>query len=159
MTATEDELWQLVATRRQAVLATIKPDGLPQLTNILYLPEADGRTVRISTTAGRRKAHHLARDPRAVLHVSGDDFWAFAVAEGHAELTAVATQPGDPACQELLAIHTAFYGPLDPDTFFAEMITNRRLAIRIDLHHIYGIITTTGRRPRPGHTGSTIERE
>jgi PPOX class probable F420-dependent enzyme len=147
--ASEDELWQLLATRRQAVLATIKGDGLPQLSNVLYLSEPDGRAVRISTTADRRKAHNLARDPRAVLHVSGDDFWAFAVAEGRAELSAVATHAGDQACQELLAVHSAFYGTVEPDAFFAEMITNRRLVIRIDFHHIYGIIATEGRRPRP----------
>ena len=40
--ASEDELWQLVATRRQAVLATIKGDGLPQLSNVLYLSGPTG---------------------------------------------------------------------------------------------------------------------
>jgi PPOX class probable F420-dependent enzyme len=147
--ASEDELWELVATRREAVLATIKRDGLPQLSNVLYLSEPDGRSVRISTTADRHKAHNLARDPRAVLHVGGDDFWAFAVAEGRAELSAVAAQPGDRACQQLLGVHSAFYGTVEPDTFFAEMIANRRLVIRLGLHHIYGIISTAGRRPRP----------
>lgn len=146
--ATEDELWQLVAARRQAVLATLKRDGLPQLSNVLYLSEPDGRTVRISTTADRRKARNLTRDHRAVLHVSGDDFWAFAVAEGRAVLSPVAAEPGDQACQELLAVHTAFYGTLDTGAFFPEMITNRRLVIRVDLHHVYGIIATEGRRPR-----------
>ncbi len=147
--ASEDELWQLVATRREAVLATIKSDGLPQLSNVLYLSEPDGRSVRISTTADRHKARNLARDPRAVLHVGGDDFWAFAVAEGRAELSAVAAQPGDRACQQLLEVHSAFYGTVEPDAFFAEMIANRRLVIRLALHHIYGIIATAGRRPRP----------
>ncbi len=146
--ATEGELWQLVAAGRKAVLATLKRDGLPQLSNVLYLSEPDGRTVRISTTADRHKAHNLARDPRAVLHVSGDDFWAFAVAEGRAVLSSVAAIPGDQACQELLAVHTAFYGTLDTNAFFDEMITGRRLVVRVDLHHVYGIIATGGRRPR-----------
>ena len=81
--------------------------------------------------------------------MSGDNFWAFAVAEGRAELSAVATHAGDQTCQELLAVRSAFYGTVEPDAFFAEMITNRRLVIRIDFHHIYGIIATEGRRPRP----------
>ncbi|HVW40244.1 MAG TPA: PPOX class F420-dependent oxidoreductase [Amycolatopsis sp.] len=145
--AGETQLWELIATGRQAVLATSKRNGLPQLSNVLYLPEPDGRTVRISTTAERRKTRNLARDPRAVLHVSGKDFWAYAVAEGRATLSPVATEPGDEACQALLAVHTAFYGELDTGSFYSEMITNRRLVVRLDLDHVYGIIAPEGRRP------------
>jgi uncharacterized membrane protein YphA (DoxX/SURF4 family) len=60
---------------------------------------------------GLLKARILARDPRAVLHVSGDNFWAYAVAEGQATLTPAAAHPGDEACRELLEVHAAFYGP------------------------------------------------
>ena len=92
--AAETELRELIASRREGVLGTIKRGGLPQLSNILYLPEPGGRTVRISTTADRLKARVLARDPRAVLHVTGDNFWAYAVAEGHATLTSAAADGG-----------------------------------------------------------------
>jgi PPOX class probable F420-dependent enzyme len=145
--ATETELWDLIASRREGVLGTIKRGGLPQLTNVLYLPEPAGRTVRISTTADRLKARILASDPRAVLHVTGDNFWAYAVAEGTATLTPVAADPGDQACRELLEVHTAFYGRQDEDAFFAEMIARRRLVIRLSLEHVYGVIATGGRRP------------
>jgi PPOX class probable F420-dependent enzyme len=145
--ASDTELWELVARGREAVLATLKRDGLPQLSNVLYLPDADGHTVRISTTADRQKARNLARDPRAVLHATGDDFWAFAVAEGRATLSPVAAEPGDEACQALLAVHSAFYGGLDTEAFFTEMIANRRLIIQLDLDHVYGIIVSGGRRP------------
>src|ERR1700728_4440471 len=107
--AAETELWDLIASGREGVLATIKRGGLPQLSNVLYLPEPGGRTVRISTTADRLKARVLVRDPRAVLHVTGDTFWAYAVAEGHATLTAAAGEPGDAACLELLEVHSALY--------------------------------------------------
>jgi PPOX class probable F420-dependent enzyme len=145
----ETELWDLIASRREGVLATIKRSGLPQLSNVLYLPEPDGRTVRISTTADRLKARVLARDPRAVLHVTGDNFWAYAVAEGKATLTPAAADPGDEACRELLAVHSAFYGPQDEDALFAEMIARRRLVIRLGLEHVYGVIASGGRRPLP----------
>jgi PPOX class probable F420-dependent enzyme len=145
--ATETELWELIASRREGVLATIRRSGLPQLSNVLYLPEPGGRTVRISTTANRLKARILARDPRAVLHVTGDNFWAYAVAEGHATLTLPASEPGDEACRELLGVHSAFYGPQDEDAFLSEMITRRRLVIRLDLDRVYGVITAAGRRP------------
>ncbi len=143
--ADQTELWKLVATGQQAVLATLKRDGLPQLSNVLYVPDADGRAVRVSTTADRQKAKNLARDPRAVLHVSGDNFWAFAVAEGRATLSPVATEPGDEACQQLLAVHRTFYGNLETGAFFAEMVTNRRLVVHLELDHVYGIIATGGR--------------
>jgi PPOX class probable F420-dependent enzyme len=147
--AAETELWDLIASRREGLLATIKRGGLPQLSNVLYLPEPDGRTVRISTTADRLKARVLARDPRAVLHVTGDDFWAYAVAEGQATLTPTAADPGDEACRELLEVHTAFYGSQDEAAFFTEMIGRRRLVIRLDLTRVYGVITSAGRRPLP----------
>src|ERR1700690_3900899 len=117
--AAESELWDLIARGREGVLGTVRRGGLPQLSNVLYLPEPGGRTVRISTTADRLKARVLARDPRAVLHVTGDSFWAYAVAEGRATLTPAAAEPGDAACLELLEVHSAFYGSQDEDAFFA----------------------------------------
>ena len=152
--AAESELWDLIAAGREGVLAAVRRGGLPQLSNVLYLPGAGGRTVRISTTADRLKARILARDPRAVLHVSGDNFWAYAVAEGHAALTPAAAEPGDEACRELLEVHSAFYGPQDEDAFFAEMIARRRLVIRLDLDHVYGVIASGGARPVPAPAGT-----
>jgi PPOX class probable F420-dependent enzyme len=152
--ATETELWGLITSRREGVLTTIRRDGLPQLSNVLYLPGPGGRTARISTTADRLKARILARDPRAVLHVSGDNFWAYAVAEGHATLTPAAVEPGDAACRELLEVHSAFYGPQDEDAFFAEMTARRRLVIRLALDRVYGVIAPGGRRPVPVPAGT-----
>jgi PPOX class probable F420-dependent enzyme len=150
LVATESELWALIADGREAVLTTIKRSGLPQLSNVLYVPASTGRMVRISTTADRLKARTLARDPRAVLHVTGDSFWAYAVAEGHATLTPPAAVVGDDACRELLEVHSAFYGPPEnEDAFFAEMIARQRLVIRLDLDHVYGVITSAGPRPVP----------
>ena len=147
--ATEDELWQLVAGERQGVLATVAGDGRPQLSNVLYVADAGGGVVRMPTTAGRVKARNLARDPRAALHVAGRDFWHYAVAEGSATLSAVASASGDEACRELLAVHSALYGELDPDAFYPEMIAAGRLIVRLWVIHLYGVMTTAGRRPLP----------
>jgi PPOX class probable F420-dependent enzyme len=141
-------LWQLVESEREGVLATIKRDGRPQLSNVLYAIEPGTRTARISTTSNRAKARNLSRDPRAALHVTGDNnFWAYAVAEGEASLSAVAARAGDQACRELLAVHSSFYGALEPEAFYEEMIANKRLVITIHLDHVYGIIAAGGRRP------------
>jgi PPOX class probable F420-dependent enzyme len=147
--ASEAELRALIASAREGVLATINRSGLPQLTNVLYLSGPGGRTARISTTADRLKARNLSRDPRAVLHVTGPSFWAYAVAEGPVTLSPPAAGPGDEACMELLEVHSAFYGPQDQDEFFAEMIARQRLVIRLGLDRVYGVITSGGRRPLP----------
>jgi PPOX class probable F420-dependent enzyme len=147
--ATEADLWQLVMSERQGVLATVARDGKPQLSNVLYYPDADSHLVRISTTADRLKARNLARDPRAALHVSGQDFWHYTVAEGDVTLSAVASAPGDDACRELLTVHTAFYGEQDADAVYPDLIAARRLVVRLQVSHLYGVMTTGGARPVP----------
>jgi PPOX class probable F420-dependent enzyme len=149
MAASDADLWRLVVAVQQGILATIKRDGRPQLSNVLYVVDADARLVRISTTADRVKARNLARDPHAALHVSGDDFWQYAVAEGTVTLSPVTTTPGDEAGGELLAVHSSFYGEQDPDAFYQQMVANRRLVIRLHVEHLYGIAATGGPRPVP----------
>lgn len=145
--ADEESLWRLVAARRQGVLATINADGTPQLSNVLYVVSDEHRVMRMSTTADRVKSRNLARDPRAALHVVGEDFWQYAVAEGDVTLSAVAATPGDAATAELFEVHSTFYGELDRAAFDLEMIEHKRLVIRLQVNHLYGIIATGGRRP------------
>jgi PPOX class probable F420-dependent enzyme len=147
--ATQDELWDLVSGGRQGVLATVKADGSPQMSNVLYVAD-DDRVVRISTTADRAKARNLARNPRGALQVGGEDFWHYAVAEGEVTLSAVASAAGDAATSELFAVHSRFYGDLDRETFDQEMIGNRRLVVRLHVRHLYGVMSTAGRRPVEG---------
>lgn len=137
----DERLLALVAAPRsgQGVLATLAADGRPQLSNVLYVWDAAERTARISTTADRVKARNVRRDPRAALHVSGDHFWQFAVAEGTVTVSEVAAEPGDAAVRELLALHTVHYGQLDEDAFAAQMITARRLVVRLHVSRIYGL--------------------
>jgi PPOX class probable F420-dependent enzyme len=135
----DDKLLGLVEASRQGVLATIAADGRPQLSNVLYLWDAAERIARISTTADRAKARNVLRDPRAALHVSGDHFWQYAVADGAVTVSAVAAEPGDEACRELLATHSAFFGALDEDEFYPQMIAARRIIIRLHVGRVYGI--------------------
>jgi hypothetical protein len=142
--ASEAELWKLVAAGQQAVLATLKRDALPYLSNVTTsFPDAGRRT---GPTPDRQKVPNLARDPRAVVHGHGDDFLPVVVAEGRTTLSPVVAEPAA-ASPELLAVHAAFDGHLDPDVVFAEMIVSRRVVVRPDLRHVYGIIASGGRRP------------
>ena len=147
--ASQEELWELIATGREGILATIGASGRPQLSNILYVVDRNTRVVRISTTADRVKALNLARDPRASLHVTGEDFWHYAVADGTTTLSAVAAEAGDDATEELRQVHAAFYGEIpDEQAFFAGMIANHRLVVRLQVQHLYGVMASGGPRPR-----------
>lgn len=136
----EGDLLELVACGREAVLATIRRDGRPQLSNILYTWDPGERIARISTTAKRAKTRNLMRDPRATLYVPGDHFWAFAVADCDGEICGPTKTAGDEAGQELLKVHSSFYGALEPDAFFKEMVANERLLIRLRVSHLYGLV-------------------
>src|ERR1700721_3478460 len=75
--------------RKQGVLATIRSNGRPQLSNIAYVPD-EGDTFLISITDDRAKTANLRRDPRASLYVLGDNFYQYVVIEAAAELSPVA---------------------------------------------------------------------
>jgi PPOX class probable F420-dependent enzyme len=49
-----------------ATLATLDPDGRPQLTEVWFLYDGE---FRISLNTSRRKVHNLRRDPRCTLFV------------------------------------------------------------------------------------------
>src|SRR5205823_14770053 len=94
---------------RRGVLVTMKRDGRPQLSNIAYAVGDDG-VIRISVTDDRAKTKNLRRDARAALHVTRDDFYAYAVIEGNAELSPVAAAPDDATVDELIAQYRVIAG-------------------------------------------------
>ena len=93
-----------IRDRKQGVLTTIRSNGRPQLSNILYLPGDDG-VVRISVTDDRAKTKNLRRDPRASLYVLGDNFFQYVVVEAQAELMPVAADPHDATVEALVAYY------------------------------------------------------
>jgi PPOX class probable F420-dependent enzyme len=139
--ADEQQLLNLIAANNQGILAAVKRDGYPHLSNILYVWDAERRIARVSTTADRVKGRILQRDSHAALHVPGADFWSYAVAECDAQTSAVATSPGDDACRELLEVHSSFYGDLDESEFFGQMIEAKRLVVRLSVRKLYGLVT------------------
>ena len=120
--ADERELLDLIGTRREGILAGVSRQGYPHLTNVWYVWDPGRRIARVSTTADRVKARIFRRDAHAALHVPGDHFFSYAVAECDAELSAVATRPGDDPTRELLEVHSAFYDNLDQDEFYEQMV-------------------------------------
>jgi PPOX class probable F420-dependent enzyme len=74
-----------IKRHRQAVLATIRKDGRPQLSNV-FTVYMDGK-LKISTSETRAKYHNLVRDPRATLLLLGDSFFQYMVVDGTGEIT------------------------------------------------------------------------
>jgi PPOX class probable F420-dependent enzyme len=131
---------EFVADRRHGVLTTLKADGRPQLSNIAYYVGDDG-VIRISVTDGRAKTANLRRDQRASLHVTRDDFYAYAVLEARAELTPVAADPGDATVDELVEYYRAISGEHpDWDDYRRAMVADRRLIVRLHPERAYGML-------------------
>lgn len=70
-------------------LATIQPDGRPQVSPVWA--KADGDEVLVSTTRGRRKTRNLERDPRVTVLVNPAD-----APYTYAEIRGTATLEDDP---------------------------------------------------------------
>ncbi|MGN6088435.1 MAG: PPOX class F420-dependent oxidoreductase [Actinomycetes bacterium] len=61
----------LVDAPNYATVATIQPDGQPQLTVVWV--KRDGDDILFSTTTNRRKYDNLTRDPRASILIYAQD--------------------------------------------------------------------------------------
>jgi PPOX class probable F420-dependent enzyme len=130
---------EYVGERSRGVLVTQKRDGRPQLSNIMYTLGDDG-VIRISVTDNRAKTKNLRRDSRASLYVTQDDFWAYVVIEGTAELSPVAGAPDDATVDELVEMYRVAAGEHPNwDEFRKAMVADGRLAVRLRPEHAYGM--------------------
>ena len=134
-----NDVLEFMRSRSHGVVTTIKRDGRPQLSNISYHLGDDG-VIRVSVTDGRAKTANLRRDPRVSLYVVGDDFWSYAVVEGQADISAVATSPDDDITDELVGLYRCLAGEHpDWDEYRAAMVADRRVVLRIRPEHGYGM--------------------
>lgn len=134
----DDALSELLARRQFGTLATVRRDGHPHLTTMLYAWDPAARIVRFSTTADRVKVRQIRNNPRAAVHVSTDDHWTFAVAEGEAEVSEPSEVPGDAVGRELLSMLPEAACPADPEPFLAQQVAERRVVIRLKVTRLYG---------------------
>jgi PPOX class probable F420-dependent enzyme len=136
---TKQRLWEIISGERNGILATVGADGSPQLSSIYYLFEPLTERVRFSTTTDRIKGRNLLRDPRASLHVTGPDFFNFAVVAGPVSV-AVARQTDDDAIQKLFEIHVGLGATTERNGFGEEMLAHHRMAVELHVDRIYGQI-------------------
>ena len=129
-----------ICQRNQGVLTTIRANGRPQLSNILYALGHDD-VARVSVTDSRAKTANLRRDPRASLYVLGDSFWQYVVLEGNVDVSPVAADPHDDTVEQLVSLYRAGQGKEHPDwdEFRTAMVTDRRLILAFRAERAYGI--------------------
>jgi PPOX class probable F420-dependent enzyme len=136
----DDKLLALIGGNSLGVLATIKGDGRPQLSNVSYHFDSRNLAIQVSITEPRAKTRNLRRDPRASIHVSSDDGWAYAVAEGEAALTPPAAAPDDHTVETLIALYRNIVGEHpDWDDCRRAMVDERRVVLTLPISHLYGM--------------------
>ncbi|KKC02160.1 PPOX class F420-dependent oxidoreductase [Mycobacterium nebraskense] len=136
----DDKLLAVISGNSLGVLATIKRDGRPQLSNVSYHFDPRDLAIRVSITEPRAKTRNLRRDPRASILVDADDGWSYAVAEGTAILTPPAAAPGDDTVEALIALYRNIAGEHpDWDEYRRAMVTDRRVVLTLPIAHVYGM--------------------
>ncbi|WP_030517875.1 PPOX class F420-dependent oxidoreductase [Nocardia sp. NRRL WC-3656] len=135
-----DTALDFARTTSRSVLTTLRRNGRPQLSNVTHWVAPDG-TIRISITADRAKYANLRREPWAALHVTRDDFWAYAVLEADVELTPVAATADDATVEELIAYYRALSGE-HPDwaDYRRAMVADRRVIACLRPTRAYGML-------------------
>ncbi|MGW5514288.1 PPOX class F420-dependent oxidoreductase [Nocardia africana] len=135
-----DTALDFARTTSRSVLTTVRRNGRPQLSNVTHWAAPDG-IIRISITADRAKYANLRREPWAALHVTREDFWAYAVLEADVELTPVAAATDDATVEELIAYYRALSGE-HPDwaDYRRAMVADRRVIARLRPTRAYGML-------------------
>jgi PPOX class probable F420-dependent enzyme len=120
------EALAFVRENHQAVLATLRADGRPQLTPVTA--GVDGDAVAISTRETAMKVKNLRRDPWCSLCVfTGGFYGPFVQVEGRAEIVSLPE-----AMEPLVAYYRAISGEHpDWDDYRAAMARDRRVLVRL----------------------------
>lgn len=127
-----------LTARQQAVLITLRGDGSPQSSNVLT--SYGDEVFRVSVTSGRAKTRNLQRDPRAVMHLVGEDFWHYASVACTAEVGAVSVTEGDEAGRALLDLYQTITDEPhpDPEEFLGVQVAEQRLVLTLRPSSITG---------------------
>ncbi|MFH8366373.1 PPOX class F420-dependent oxidoreductase [Streptomyces sp. NPDC018031] len=126
-----DKLKELLDSPVFVILATVQPDGSPQLSPVWT--KRDGDDVLISTTMGRRKQRNMARDPRVTVLVQpADSPYTYAEIRGTATY---GTEGGQELINELSHKYT---GKDYPDFNPAAAQDAERIVVRVTPRKVVG---------------------
>jgi PPOX class probable F420-dependent enzyme len=129
----------LLAKARIGVLATIKANGMPQLSPVTPFYDQQADVVYVSMTEGRAKTVNLRREPRAAIEVTSADGWEWATAEGTVTLTGPGTDPHGPEVEALVDYYRAAAGEHPNwDEYRSVMVSDRRVLMTLAVARVYG---------------------
>jgi len=134
----KDSARAFVGRNHGGVLATIKRDGRPQLSNVAYYLDDDDGTIKISVTRDRAKTRNLLRDPRASISCLDPNNWySYAVVEGMAEFI-----DDERTLPELRRYYQRVTGKAHPDwqEYDEAMIKDGRVVLVIKPERFYGLV-------------------
>ncbi len=133
----EDRARAFVARNHAAVVATIKRDGRPQLSNVSYFLDDDG-TLKMSVTKDRAKTKNLLRDPRvSLVCLDLGNWYSYVVVEGMAEFI-----DDERAIPELRRYYKRVRGEDHPNwqEYDEAMVKDRRVLLVVRPQKFYGMI-------------------
>ncbi|MFG3254406.1 PPOX class F420-dependent oxidoreductase [Streptomyces sp. NPDC048172] len=131
MAVLSDELKKVLDGQVFVAVATIQPDGSPQVSPVWV--KRDGDDVLISTTVDRRKALNLKRDPRVTVMVEpADNPYTYAELRGTATLS---TEGGQELIDELAQKYVGkSYAEFNPNA----SQDGERVVVRISVRKVVG---------------------
>jgi PPOX class probable F420-dependent enzyme len=129
-----DKAREFVASSHRGVLATIKRDGRPQLSNMSYALDEDGR-IKMSTRAPNVKVKNIRRDPRVSVVIQGETWRDYLVVDGTATIQA------DNPIPTLKRIYQMVRGEPHPnwDEFEKSQVEEQRVVLDITIEHAYPV--------------------
>ena len=120
---------QLLQEKQIAQLATVMPDGSPQVTPVWVDVEPDGSHVLINTADGRLKTTNVTRNPKvAVSVVDSQNPWRLVIVRG-----TVVEQRHEGADEHIDTMAKKYLGQA---TYPFRTPTEQRVILRIKPHHV-----------------------
>lgn len=126
-----DRARRYLEEHRFAVLATINPDGTPQLSPVWY--ELQGNEIMMNTRRGRVKDRNLRRDPRCSICV--EDGYTWLAIDGTARLV------DDPAIAQADIKHLSIINhgeEIAQQQVASQFSKEERVTIRLSIEHVMG---------------------
>jgi PPOX class probable F420-dependent enzyme len=114
-----------------AHLATLMPDGSPQVTPVWV--DFDGKFILVNTAEGRRKPRNIRRDPRVALDVtSREDPYRMVTVRGR--VVELANEGADEHIDKLAKKY------LGQDRYPFRQPGERRVILKIEPEHVAGML-------------------
>lgn len=136
----DDKLLAVISGNSIGVLATIKHDGRPQLSNVQYHFDPRKLLIQVSIAEPRAKTRNLRRDPRASILVDAAAGGVSCAVPSATAYDHPSSAPDDDTVEALIALYRNIAGEHpDWDDYRQAMVTDRRVLLTLPISHVYGL--------------------